>query len=358
LQFTYRHKFGRDGRLKKDALPQIWKVSVHELPRAYGWILFFLFFFPPFLCQLRVWLVTRESQEPEYPARLHPVMIRLLTSFELIYPLPPVDGPNGREEARALVSRSLRILCCMALMRVSQVFLIPHWLPEERPWLNVFWPLAYDGTSYGRRYDLQFFPTGLFSRLMIRLLHFTRGTLLWRSGCLLELNGDTALLEANVSTKQITLMVRGKQAPAKLLRILLETLEALITNWFQIERRKFACCSHCLRKRPTAAPTWFELAELEIGITEGKREVVCMGQSVRLEDVIPDVMMKDIGGVVIDFEKELVLEKPLGKGAFGIIYKGNWRGEVPPLLCLLFPYLPTYLPHPRSAPLPLVLTAC
>jgi len=59
-------------------------------------------------------------------------------------------------------------------------------LPEERPAIDLLWT-KYDANEleYQRKYELDFVPHGLFSRLMIRLLHFTdRPLKYWRNGVL------------------------------------------------------------------------------------------------------------------------------------------------------------------------------
>lgn len=61
----------------------------------------------------------------------------------------------------------------------------------------------------------------------------------------------------------------------------------------------------------------------------------CKGTKVSLERLIPDVSMRDIGGSLIDFKKELQIEKPIGKGGFGIIYKATWRATTVAVKMLL-----------------------
>lgn len=136
--FSFKHNYGKvDGRLRREQLVQLWK-------------------------------------EPEYPRELHHVLIKLLCHFEIILPLPDEQQPSASPSKGA---------------EGQQVLLVPHWLPEERPNIALMWP-EYDvtDTEHRRRFKMGFVPTGFFSRLMIRLLHFTKGTKFWRSGLLLELN--------------------------------------------------------------------------------------------------------------------------------------------------------------------------
>ena len=40
------------------------------------------------------------------------------------------------------------------------------------------------------------------------------------------------------------------------------------------------------------------------------------------------VRLPDAAGSLVDFKKDLAIEKPIGKGGFGIIYKAVWRHTV------------------------------
>ena len=191
--FSFKHNYGRiDGRLRRDQLVQLWK-------------------------------------EPEYPRELHHVLLKLLQHFEIMLPLP---SDNAQPGEKALSSSGQNPSA--AAGDANQILLVPHWLPEERPNVALVWPdFDVTDTEYRRRFKMGFVPTGFFSRLMIRLLHFTKGSRFWRSGLLLELNDNRALVELNKSTQMLDVAVRGPSAP-KLLRVLLETIEALMTNWFQV----------------------------------------------------------------------------------------------------------------------------
>ena len=125
---TTSHKYIRDGTLPHKALKQIWKP-------------------------------------PTYPEHLHPHLIALLEQFEILLDLPPDE--NDQEPLKR--------------------YLVPSLLPEEKPPIDLLWLKHDDQLQYCRNITLEFIPNGLFSRFMVRFLHFADKPLkYWRQGVLAQ----------------------------------------------------------------------------------------------------------------------------------------------------------------------------
>ena len=61
-------------------------------------------------------------------------------------------------------------------------------------------------------------------------------------------------------------------------------------------------CTHCLalQAKLVGEPTYFSIDECQMAIAESKNTVECKGVKVLLERLIPDVSMRDIGGMLFD----------------------------------------------------------
>ena len=240
---------------------------------------------------------------PQYPQEMHHTLISLLEKFEIIYKLPLDDDGD-------------------------QPFLLPNLLPEERPPIDLLWadhePMA---TQYGRLYTLEFVPNGLFAKLMVRFLHFTDFPLkFWRTGVLAQRGKDKALIELDFKTIKVT--IRGETS-AQFLRIATEIVDTLVSSWFKVTVTKSEIpCPHCIRvSRDTVG--MFSLLECEqAAARQNARFIHCSvdNATVRLDRLVPDIAMTDFQGCEIS-SAEVELHHLLGKGSYGEIYKGTWRGN-------------------------------
>lgn len=268
---TTSHKYIRDGTLPHKALKQIWKP-------------------------------------PTYPEHLHPHLIALLEQFEILLDLPPDE--NDQEPQKR--------------------YLVPSLLPEEKPPIDLLWLQYDDQLQYCRNVTLEFIPNGLFSRFMVRFLHFADKPLkYWRQGVLAQRGGDKALVELVNNT--IKIITRGSRS-AEFLRIIIEIVDTLANSWFKVKITAAEVpCPACLAARkPEGEVHFFALEECEKAAARGSSRILpCKvdNEPVRLDALVPDFAMTDFEGSVIDYA-ELDIDKKLGKGSFGVIYRGTWRGEV------------------------------
>jgi hypothetical protein len=148
---------------------------------------------------------------------MHAKLLRLLERFEVSFQMPEGD-------------RSL----------------IPCMLPDARPEFDTLWVSG--GVSahhYFRWYDLSFAPKGLFSRLIVRLLHFSHGAVMWQHGVVLVEEGAKALVEHSPKERTVGVWVRGNSNVETMLRLILDTLEALLTSWFHVPYQRLVPCPLC-----------------------------------------------------------------------------------------------------------------
>ena len=268
---TTSHNYTQNGILLKSNLPQIWRP-------------------------------------PQYPQKMHQTLIKLLQEFEIIYQLA---GDSGETK-----------------------YLIPSLLPELRPTIDILWP-EYDTisfkTEFNRSYVIEFVPNGLFSKLMIRFLHFIDKPLkYWRNGIIGQKGNSTGFIEVFDTT--IRFITRG-EGSASLLRIITEIVDTLITDWFKVRINSiYIRCPHCITKKELN-PYIFDLTDCETAAAAGNiREIPCKFDKneeypIRLDRIVPDISMADFDGSQINYN-DIVIEKTLGKGSFGVIYKGLWKGDV------------------------------
>jgi serine/threonine protein kinase/GTPase SAR1 family protein len=296
-----------------------------------------------------------------FPPKLHPLLLNLLESFEIVFKLPDdLELAKQREAlrkrqmsfmelddsilqyrpSRALRSRdrhaAISALSVSLAINGKDRILIPALLPEARPDFQLTWPeLDHDTrrTQFTRRYQFAFMPNGLFSRFMIRLLKFSDAQRYWRNGVLVQnrrVDDDQALIEFNPKKNEISLSVRGV-APAEFFRTIIELLDSLLANWFKISATVHAVCPKCIKAK-MAEPTLFSKEECLESSAHGSHYLQCQADPednhlVTMETIAPDIAMSDFEGKRIDLDREVVIGKELGQGAYGTVHLGVYNKE-------------------------------
>lgn len=236
---------------------------------------------------------------PEFPPERHHFFLALMEKFELCYIMK--DGKN---------------------------VLIPNLLPTEKPdTFEKFWPKKHTnkGPEIGRRYKLKFLPLGLFTRLMVRLLHCDWDPeLYWRKGIILSHETHTTILMEQIG-HDLYVCLRGPNAQKDLSSIV-ESIDTLLEDWLRVEVEKLVPCSHCLGEG--REPYFFNLEECEKAVSKGQKTVKCNngGGELLLEQLVPDVAMASFEGHKIEY-KEFENLTQIGEGSFALVYLANWRGS-------------------------------
>lgn len=131
-----------------------------------------------------------------FDATLHAKLLRLLERFEVSFRMPNEDRT-----------------------------LIPCMLPDGRPEFDTLWSSGACTQRFHRQYDLSFLPKGLFSRLIVRLLHFSHGVVMWQHGIVLQDETSKALIELTPKERSVTVWVRATANGEAMLRLIVDTLE-------------------------------------------------------------------------------------------------------------------------------------
>ncbi|KAF2071594.1 hypothetical protein CYY_007084 [Polysphondylium violaceum] len=267
---TTKHSYAKDGILMHKSLKQIWRP-------------------------------------PQYPNHLHPHLISLLEKFEISF---NVSQDSGFENGMSL---------------------IPSLLSNERPAaFATMWP-PYDPhvQQFGRIYQFEFIPNGFFSRLMVRILNFARTEVkcYWKNGMLLHHDQEQILLELNHTKKSLTFMVRGMNS-ATLSRDVIETIQSLLDDSFQLPTQIYIPCVHCLQLKTNHHPYKFPLEVCENAAVKGTGYLKCQGvYNVRTDLLVPDLVMSNFTGAKIPFE-ELQMDGLIGEGGAALVYRAIWKGQV------------------------------
>lgn len=296
-----------------------------------------------------------------FPPKLHPLLLNLLESFEIVFKLPDdLELARQREALRKRQMSFMEIDDGMAQYRSNRMLrsrernttlspvsvslalngkdriLIPALLPEARPDFQLTWPDVDPDTrrkQYTRIYQFAFMPNGLFSRFMIRLLKFSDAQRYWRNGVLVQnrrTEEDQALIELNPKKNEISISVRGL-APAEFFRTIIELLDSLLANWFKISATIHAVCPKCIKAK-MPEPTLFSREECLESSAHGSHYLQCQADPednhlVTMETIAPDIAMSDFEGKRIDLEREVVIGKELGQGAYGTVHLGVYNKE-------------------------------
>lgn len=294
---TTKHTFAKNGILEHSVLLQIWR-------------------------------------EPSYPKSIHSILLNILENFEVTFPLDSFDDRYGGKNI--LPS------------------LLPATVPEEffKKWPRILPP---DVSEIGKNYKFDFIPFGLFGRIIVRLLRLGSAELYWRYGILLRQGSKLTLVRLVPEDNSIEVRVRSSVKPTIIGRELTESIESLVRHWYKIDMKIEVPCTHCLEADLTP-PYSFPLELCESLAIQGKPFINCerdqLITAVRLDQIVPDLTLKEYEGVKISFE-ELEIGGLLGgthllffflkvnkrnsfffffflkiEGSAAKVYKGKWRNEI------------------------------
>lgn len=184
-------------------------------------------------------------QDSQY-AEMHPELLALMQKFELCYPLPDIR-PNA--------------------------WLAPQLLPPSKPTRLVHWEQAGDLVL---RFNYEFLPKGMISRLMVRQHRFVpRPELGWVTGVLFEREDTQVLVEVPPKGGEIVLRARGTERK-DLLSIIAAALDALNETFPGLDEKvsKLIPCN-CRKCYEKTTPEFFEQRRLFQRKRDGKLKVEC-----------------------------------------------------------------------------------
>lgn len=179
-----------------------------------------------------------------FPIAIHPLLIALLQKFEILF--------IADEE---LTKRLVDYFDVSAAVKnpsypIGGIGVIPSLLPEAVPSLDILWPpFAEPLVQYDRQYVFELVPSGLFSRLLVRLLQSATDILhCWRYGAVLLFSDSLCLVELNNRRQCISVNLRGGRSPTEQLRTIADVVEALILvdTWWTTPVKRRISCPACL----------------------------------------------------------------------------------------------------------------
>lgn len=184
-------------------------------------------------------------KDPDFPQALHPQLLALLEKFEISYRI-------DQKIARRLASSSLapsKLSDVEAFGSPSASSIVPSLLPNQRPTMELLWK-GFDGAPghFIRIYEMLFMPKGLFSRFLVRLLHYSQHVItFWRSGIIAAAQDSLFLVEAIESRRWVMISVRDGANPEQRFREIVEILDSLIFATQQTgDTKRLIPCPHCL----------------------------------------------------------------------------------------------------------------
>ena len=255
-----------------------------------------------------------------YPSSLYPFLIELFNKIELLFTAK--DNPDPEKGLYSLIPSTFST---QKLGAQSKFIPIDDYLA-----LGL-------GTQLERIYEFDFLPFGFFSRLVVRLLHFTSPSFYWRTGLVCNSGENSGLIEFEMG-RELSVKVRGRN-PAKLLRVIVENIDLLLSGWY---KNNVNVIVPFILKGNTNTENKniyqkvgldykFTLEELEAAAAFGKTEIEFnAGKNdiipIRIDSIAPDLVMADISEMLMTWD-ELKIEKKIGEGAFGKVYSAEYKGQ-------------------------------
>ena len=281
---------------------------------------------------------------PQFLANLMSTLITFRHSWVKEGKLAISDLPQVLSRFDAALADSLLALLerfqIIHKVKGSKDYMVPSLLPNNVSKLAMFkvWPTEVPSSyhEFRRQYKFQFLPLGFFSRLMLRILHIPGmiGLLYWHDGFIMEFRQQKSQITFDPRNYILTISVRvhyDDHFPGMLLRNLVESVESLISGFYSRVKDmvdRFVPCTHCIRFfKSLREPYNFSYAECITSIITGKKYLFCQNilspsRCVQMEHLAPDIGFSDIQ--LLDNSK-LNIDKQLGAGGFGVVYKGTFK---------------------------------
>ena len=290
----------------------------------------------------RIW------RAPDFPTKHHEALLELLNKMEIAYTF---QDESSSPAASTSMSTSTSTTTSAAATTTtidandassasppstpsatSPHSWIPSMLSSRRPpidgtWISVDDYLRLSGSKQVERvYLFDFLPLGFFSRLIVRLLHFTKPLYYWRSGILLTRGDESGLVEFEPHSMELSVKVRGKGA-SRLLRVIVDSIDLLIKGWYTISAT--VSVPFNLKGEQYQSMTVdprFGLEELEHAAAFGHTHINFKDIPVAIDSIAPDLVLADLNEYKID-HKDLKIGKCVGEGGFGMVYFGEYKGN-------------------------------
>nr|XP_022298273.1 leucine-rich repeat serine/threonine-protein kinase 2-like isoform X2 [Crassostrea virginica] len=253
-----------------------------------------------------------------------------------------------------LIPQYLRLLekFEIALPYSEEELLIPCHLPEKKPVLNM--PVLSKNEKICRYYELTYVPMGMWSRLITRLIVFSKSQVTevlvgsqeptltyWNRGIYMFWAMDTFCLVdcegISEHKEEIAITVPSSGQGKMILGLVVDHIDGLIEEWYpglttidpmqgQDLLVKYVPCCMCTEDPPFL----FKVEEL-LQISETSEVVSCdfCDNLVPLSELTPDIVMSDLPSSLLIGKLDIQesADNLLGDGGFGNVYQWNHLGQ-------------------------------
>lgn len=230
-----------------------------------------------------------------YPAKMHGTLLSFLEHFEVAYPLKGTDKT---------------IVPCMFSAEPGDIFKAEANMisnnPERAP-------------KFQRKFRFKgFLPLGFFDRMIVRIMHIQnlKLTSTWRYGIIMRMGSSTGVVSFEASKKLLLVTVLSRSNPDILFPSLLDSIESLIKTSYRnvkVSRRVITTAVSVLQ------PDEFDYDAVLDAFHKGERTFMCGRVAVPIEDMAPDICMNYIPEL-----NNVKVGDPIGRGGFGVVYRGTW----------------------------------
>ena len=122
--------------------------------------------------------------------------------------------------------------------------------------------------------------------------------------------------------------IRSSGGGVPLLEFFTCLFDQVLSNYYEnLEYKVTAPCTHCVNQQ--SSDYWsFTIEECELALLNNETKVNCQKNGiipVDLSFIVPDLAFKNHQNIKVDLKTIDIEPKELGKGAFGIIYRGSFK---------------------------------
>ena len=236
-----------------------------------------------------------------YPPQLHTTLLSFLEHFEVAYPLKGTDKT---------------IVPCMFNDEPGDVYKAEAAMIAAN---------AERVSKFARKYRFKgFLPLGFFDRMIVRIMHVqgVKLTSSWRYGIVMRTaTGSAGNVSFDSSKKLLLVTVIARSNTDILFPSILDSIESLIKTSYRNVKiaRKVVAASPLVS---ALQPEEFDYDAVLDAFHRGERTFMCGKVAVPIEDMAPDICMCFIPEL-----KNVTIKEPIGRGGFGIVYRGQWSSS-------------------------------
>ncbi len=178
---------------------------------------------------------------------------------------------SDRESARKrdeLLQLMMKFHLCYQVPYRTDTYIAPHLLSAIQPKYD--WESA---SNLHLRYVYEFMPKGILTQFIVLMNRYIRGSLVWKSGVVLEKDGALAEVIENYDKKEIRVRVAGRNKKT-LLDLVDHHLEEIHGSYRQLRYDTSIPCN-CVACLTAPEPYFYALKELNHFINSGEPTIQC-----------------------------------------------------------------------------------